>query len=230
MTFISDPTIDKKEFAKEALGGMPTMEDIVQKIAELEYLEEVEAYKVQRAAEYPDFGSQLDYIYHHGVDAWKADIVDPVKAAYPKQIIDDTKLALRKAQALFNYRLDEYSNAVNRLAQHELSVGQEEVTEEVIVGVEPLVDSDGNYSFDSDGNMIEINITEVRVVKEAIDPLPATTFESQFDSDGNPIEVEVPNPLIIKDEEERAAAQEVINNTEHAVIDHYSLGEIKNAL
>ena len=41
-------------------------------------------YKYKRAAEYPDWGVQLDYIYHNGVDKWKTDIVDPVKAKYPK--------------------------------------------------------------------------------------------------------------------------------------------------
>ena len=42
--------------------------------------------KVQllRKNEYPDWGTQLDYIYHNGVDKWKTDIVDPVKAKYPK--------------------------------------------------------------------------------------------------------------------------------------------------
>jgi len=225
MTFISDPTIDKKEYAKRFLSEPYTEEDVIQKIAELEYLEDVETYKVQRAAEYPDFGSQLDYIYHNGVDAWKTDIVDPVKAAYPKQTVDETELASRKAQALFDYRLDQYTKAVDRLSQYELSVGQEKVTEDVVVGTEPLIDSDGNYSFDSDGNTIEINITEVRVIKETIDPLPATVFDSQFDSDGNPIEVEVPNPLIVNDEAERAAAQDVINNTEQAVIDHYEANQ-----
>ena len=29
-------------------------------------------------------GAQLDYIYHNGLDKWKTDIVDPVKAKYPK--------------------------------------------------------------------------------------------------------------------------------------------------
>jgi len=42
------------------------------------------AYQAQRAAEYPDMGTQLDYIYHNGIDKWKTDIVDPVKAKYPK--------------------------------------------------------------------------------------------------------------------------------------------------
>ena len=42
------------------------------------------AYKSKRAAEYPDWKSQLDYIYHHGVAKWKTDIVQPVKDKYPK--------------------------------------------------------------------------------------------------------------------------------------------------
>ena len=41
-------------------------------------------YKSDRKAEYPDWGTQFDYIYHNGIDKWKTDIVDPVKAKYPK--------------------------------------------------------------------------------------------------------------------------------------------------
>ena len=40
--------------------------------------------QLSRKNEYPDWGTQLDYIYHNGLDKWKADIVDPVKAKYPK--------------------------------------------------------------------------------------------------------------------------------------------------
>lgn len=43
-----------------------------------------EAYKDLRAAEYPAIADQLDYIYHNGVDAWKKDMIDPVKNKYPK--------------------------------------------------------------------------------------------------------------------------------------------------
>ena len=43
-----------------------------------------EAYKDKRAAEYPSIADQLDYIYHNGVDAWKTDMIDPVKNKYPK--------------------------------------------------------------------------------------------------------------------------------------------------
>jgi len=42
-----------------------------------------EAYKYQRAAEYPSFAEQFDTLYHGGYDAWKATI-DSVKAKYPK--------------------------------------------------------------------------------------------------------------------------------------------------
>ena len=41
-------------------------------------------YKDDRKKEYPDWGTQLDYIYHNGIDKWKTDIVDPVKNKYPK--------------------------------------------------------------------------------------------------------------------------------------------------
>ena len=42
------------------------------------------AYKTLRVAEYPSIADQLDYIYHNGVDAWKENIIDPVKNKYPK--------------------------------------------------------------------------------------------------------------------------------------------------
>jgi hypothetical protein len=43
-----------------------------------------EAYKDLRAKEYPSIADQLDYIYHNGIDAWKTDMIDPVKTKYPK--------------------------------------------------------------------------------------------------------------------------------------------------
>ena len=45
---------------------------------------ESKAYARSRKAEYPDWGTQLEYIYHNGIDKWKTDIVDPVKKKYPK--------------------------------------------------------------------------------------------------------------------------------------------------
>jgi len=43
-----------------------------------------EAYKDKRASEYPAIADQLDYIYHNGIDAWKTDMINPVKNKYPK--------------------------------------------------------------------------------------------------------------------------------------------------
>lgn len=42
------------------------------------------AYIARRQAEYPPLAEQLDYIYHNGIEAWKADMILPVKTKYPK--------------------------------------------------------------------------------------------------------------------------------------------------
>lgn len=41
------------------------------------------AYKAQRAAEYPSFADQFDTLYHGGYDAWKAQI-QAIKNKFPK--------------------------------------------------------------------------------------------------------------------------------------------------
>ena len=43
-----------------------------------------EQYKYDRASEYPPLTEQLDYIYHNGVEAWKTNMIQPVKDKYPK--------------------------------------------------------------------------------------------------------------------------------------------------
>jgi len=45
--------------------------------AKQEYIE-------NRQKAYPTWESQLDYIYHNGVDKWKTDIINPIKTKYPK--------------------------------------------------------------------------------------------------------------------------------------------------
>ena len=77
----------------------PTEEEIVQKAVELEYQQEVNEYQRQRAAEYPSYADQFDQIFHEGVDAWKATILD-VKRRYPKQVMEPEVLEQRKRQAL----------------------------------------------------------------------------------------------------------------------------------
>ena len=67
---------------------IPTKEEVE---AEVERIKKEEVYKRQRTGQmvdgvvttdtiYPDWGTQLDYIYHHGIEKWKTDIVDPVKS------------------------------------------------------------------------------------------------------------------------------------------------------
>ena len=43
-----------------------------------------ELYKIKRYREYPSWQKQLEYIYDNGVEKWKTDMVDPIKAKYPK--------------------------------------------------------------------------------------------------------------------------------------------------
>lgn len=80
----------------------PTEEEIVQKIAELEYKKEVEAYKQQRAAEYPSMAEQQDMQFHdavNGTTTWK-DAIQAVKDKYPKKKMNTRTLNKRKKDAL----------------------------------------------------------------------------------------------------------------------------------
>ena len=63
---------------------LPTKEECDAEIIRLDVDYAAKEYQRNRGYEYPEIGEQLDYIYHHGIDAWKTDIVDPVKSRYPK--------------------------------------------------------------------------------------------------------------------------------------------------
>ena len=153
----------------------PTEQEIEEKIAELKYQEEVNEYQEKRKSEYPDWGDQLDQIYHSGIDVWKANI-KIIKDKYPKQTINPTELQKRKDAAIFELNKKNYIKAKTRLAQYELSAG--------------VMNEDGTYS---------------------IKPLPIVITNE----DGG----DERNPLIVQDETEREAAQQVINQTPQAVID-----------
>jgi hypothetical protein len=45
---------------------------------------DAQEYARNRQAEYPDWGSQLNKIYDDGLTKWKSEMVDPIKAKYPK--------------------------------------------------------------------------------------------------------------------------------------------------
>ena len=114
----------------DSTDPQPTEQEIEVKLAELKYQEEVNVYQKKRKSEYPDWGDQLDQIYHSGIDVWKSDI-KVIKDKYPKQTMDATELQKRKDAAIFKLQKRDYEKAVARLAQYELSAG--------------VKDKDGNY-------------------------------------------------------------------------------------
>ena len=73
---------DDETGAKDKDGNSVTLDQSLIDAARAELAKK--DYIWQRAEAYPDWGTQLDYIYHQGIEKWKTDIVDPVKKKYPK--------------------------------------------------------------------------------------------------------------------------------------------------
>jgi hypothetical protein len=188
----------------------PSQEDIVQKIAELEYIEEVEEYKRVRELAYPSSGEQFDKIFHDGVDAWKADI-QAIKDAHPKAVIDADELASRQALALFNHQLELYTNAQTRLALYQVALGRAEVTGDFVIGQE----------WDDEAEET-VDVTETLTVLSAIEPVEATVEQTTYDAEGVATTSTVENPLITVDVAERATAQAIVDVTPSAVVDTYN--------
>ena len=156
----------------------------------------VVSYTDARRAEYPPIEDQLDKIYHSGVNAWKADI-KVIKDKYPKTQVGITSIAPLPDwvnTALFEKQKEEYVKATARLARYELSAGVKGV-----IRTEKVWDNEKNSLVDRD------------VIGYVIEPLPIVVLGTN--------QINVRNPLIVQDEEERKAAQEVINKTPQAVID-----------
>ena len=57
--------------------------EVIVNINEVNAWVDPEAYKYQRANEYPSIADQLDALYHKGYDGWKAEI-EAIKNKYPK--------------------------------------------------------------------------------------------------------------------------------------------------
>ena len=66
-------------------GSKPTEKECTDGLAALQAAWDLEndSYKSKRRAEYPDYASQLDDIYHNGINGWKATI-KAIKDKYPK--------------------------------------------------------------------------------------------------------------------------------------------------
>ena len=155
----------------DSTDPQPTEQEIEVKLAELKYQEEVNVYQEKRKLEYPDWGDQLDKIYHSGINAWKADI-KKIKDKYPKQTMDATELQKRKDAAIFNLQKRDYEKAVARLAQYELSAGlKDEDGKHIIMPIAVEINGERNPLVVAD----ELERTEAQ---EVINNTPQAVIDS----------------------------------------------------
>ena len=61
-----------------------TWSQVVAKQKELDEDWKAQEYSRNRQLEYPDWGTQLNKIYDDGLTKWKSEMVDPIKAKWPK--------------------------------------------------------------------------------------------------------------------------------------------------
>jgi hypothetical protein len=120
-------------------------------------------------------------------------------------------MATEAATYLFNEQLADYRVAVARLAQYIVADGREEVRE-----MQPT----GEQVFNEETMEMEDVMHEVITVT-AIEPVEPTVTRTVYsdDMDAEPVEETIENPLITVDNEERAAAQAVVDTTPQPVKD-----------
>ena len=142
-----------------------------------------------------DYQKILDAIIEQGADCFEGDIpTDLQDAADAKQ---------------FAQQVEAYKIAKARVAQYQLSVGVPESSETIVTGQEMNMET---------GEMQDVTET---IVTPAIPALEATVEVTTYDMETDTSSTEtVANPLIVKDDEERAAAQAVINATPGPVKAH----------
>ena len=116
------------------------------------------------------------------------------------------------ANNLFNHQLAAYRAGQARLARYRLADGRPEVTEE-----RQVIDEQGTPLFHE---VTGKPITEAVVVQAAIDPIPMEIGQTVYDeaTGEQSGSIMVPNPDTERDDEERAAAQTVIDQTPTEVI------------
>jgi len=179
-------------------------------------------YATLRQQEYPTIQEQEDMKYWdeiNGTTVWR-DTITAIKDKYPKTITGGTTIGEVPAWVqeaadnwTFNKQLNEYVTAVERLSQYILLEGREEVCETVVVRTEEV--------WNEETEEYETNeITEEVITQTAIEPLEEFVEVTTTDPETMESTTEtVRNPLVVKDEEERAAAQAVVDATPQAVID-----------
>ena len=144
-----------------------------------------------------DYIHMLDVIGQEGPDCWDGDI--------PNEIQEQAD------SRLFEQQVEAYIPAKARLEKYILLEGQEEET-----GVQET----GEYEFNEETGLMEPVLEEV-VIKHAIAPVEEFVEQSEYDpGTGEVTTTSVRNPVVVKDEEERTAAQAVVDATPQAVKEH----------
>ena len=185
-------------------------------------------YTTLRQQEYPSLQDQQDIQYWdqvNGTTVWK-DTIEAIKTKYPKTITGGTTIGdvpewvqIAADNWTFNKQLREYVAAVERLEKYILSEGRPELTENVIVSTEEVWNEE-TEEYDT------VNTTETVITQTAIEPLESTVEVTETDEETMESTTStVRNPLIVKDEEERATAQSVVNATPQPVIDSLATDE-----
>ena len=143
-----------------------------------------------------DYQRVLDDIIEQGADCFEGDIpTDLQTAADAKQ---------------FAQQVEAYKIAKARVAQYQLSVGVPESTQTITTGMQEWNEEAGEMQ----------NVTETFVIP-AIEALEATVEETTYDMETDTsTTATVANPVIVKDNEERAAAQAIIDATPVPVKTH----------
>ena len=142
-----------------------------------------------------EYQKVLDDIIEQGADCFEGDIPTELQSAA------DAKQFAQQVEA--------YKTAVDRLSQYQLSVGVPESTQTITNGMQEWNEEAGEMQ----------DVTETFVIP-AIEPLEATVEVTTEKMGEDPVTTTVANPLIVKDNEERAAAQAVIDSTPQPVKDH----------
>ena len=144
---------------------------------------------------------------------WDAHVAD-VKTRFPKTITGGTTIGDvpqdildAAANKLFAQQVEAYKIAKARVAQYQLSVGVPESTQTIVTG----------EAWNEEAGEMQ-DVTET-VVIPAIPALEATVEVTTQEMDEDPVTTTVANPVITKDNEERAAAQVIIDNTPQPVKD-----------
>ena len=85
--FREEPHSDKTIDNAVSLSGIDKsdLEVAENSWSEDDWIDNSVSYQDKRQTEYPSIGDQLDKIYHEGIDAWKNDMIKPVKDKYPKE-------------------------------------------------------------------------------------------------------------------------------------------------